>query len=401
MIELEEAVGRILAALPAPEAEAVALARAHRRILARKVNSSVALPPFDNSAMDGYAVRAEDLKNAAASTPISLRLVGRVAAGEMFDGEVAKGTCVRLFTGSPLPRGADAVAMQEDTRVDSAQPEQVLFLDTVKPWENIRFCGEDIKDGAALAQPGDALTAGRISLIAAAGVTEIFAGRRPLVGLLATGSELIEPGQPLSPGKIFESNRAALAALAESVGAVTKNFPLVRDTQAATRAALETAFAECDLVVTSGGVSVGEMDFVKSAFEEMGGKLEFWKVSIRPGRPFVFGRQGKKFLFGLPGNPVSAFITFLLLVRPALARWQGAAGTDLPAQHGTLVEPLSNHGNRRHFMRVVIDTEGRIRSAGVQNSHILSSLATANGIVDMPAETTWPAGTTVRVMRWE
>jgi molybdopterin molybdotransferase len=328
-------------------------------------------------------------------------LTGRVAAGETFSGEVLPGTCVRLFTGSPLPRGADAAAMQEDTRLDASRPGVVAFLDSIKPWENIRFRGEDIKPGAVLGEPGDTLTAGRINLLAAAGVSEVVVGRRPIVGLLATGSELLEAGQPLAPGKIYESNRAGLAALALDAGAVTKIFPLVPDTPEATRTALETAFKQCDLVVTSGGVSVGEMDFIKSAFEEMDGKLEFWKVSIRPGRPFVFGRHGAKFLFGLPGNPVSAFVTFLLLVRPAIARWQGSATTNLPAHPGALAEPLSNIGNRRHFMRVIVDATGQVRSAGAQSSHILASLASANGLVDVPPHSTLPAGSTVRVMRWE
>jgi molybdopterin molybdotransferase len=220
------------------------------------------------------------------------------------------------------------------------------------------------------------------------------------VGLLATGSELLVAGQPLAPGKIYESNRLALSVLVNRVGAIPKIFPLVPDTRADTLAALKKAFAECDIVITSGGVSVGEMDFVKSAFEEIGGSLEFWKVAIRPGRPFVFGRFREKFLFGLPGNPVSAFVTFLLLVRPALLRWQGATAVDLPVSLGVLAEPISNSGDRRHFMRVTMDAEGRIRSAGIQGSHVLSSLANANGLLDLPPKTILPVGTTVAVMRW-
>ncbi len=221
------------------------------------------------------------------------------------------------------------------------------------------------------------------------------------MGLLASGSELLEGGQPLASGKIYESNRAGLAALAAQAGAIPRIFPLVKDSLADTRAALESAFAGCDVVVTSGGVSVGEMDFVKDAFEKIGGELQFWKVAIRPGRPFVFGRLGEKFLFGLPGNPVSAFVTFLLLVRPALARWQGARDVRLPAHPGTLVEPLVNPGERRHFTRVTVDAAGNVRSAGTQASHILSSLASADALVDVPPKTTLPAGAAVSVLRWE
>ena len=182
-----------------------------------------------------------------------------------------------------------------------------------------------------------------------------------MVGLLATGSELTEPGQPLAPGRIYESNRTALAALMERAGAVPKTFPLVADVLAGTSQALADAFNQCDAVVTSGGVSVGEMDFLKRAFEQIGGKLEFWKVAIKPGRPFVFGRYRGKLLFGLPGNPVSALVTFLLLVRPALLRWQGATDVSLPAHPGVLAEPLANPGERRHFMRVKVDPSGKVR----------------------------------------
>ena len=198
-------------------------------------------------------------------------------------------------------------------------------------------------------------------------------GQRPTVGLLATGSELREAGQPLAPGQIHESNRIGLAAHARRAGAAPRIFPLVPDTLAATQAALEQAVSECDVVVTSGGVSVGETDFVKAAFERIGGRLQFWKVAIRPGRPFVFGRRGDKFLFGLPGNPVSALVTFLLLVRPALQRWQGAREVGMPAYPGVLAESLTNPGERRHFMRVRVDAAGNVLLAGLQASHALSS----------------------------
>ena len=213
-----------------------------------------------------------------------------------------------------------------------------------------------------------------------------------MVGLLATGSELQEPGQPLAPGQIYESNRIALAALMQRAGAVPRTFPLVADALAATSLALADAFNQCDAVVTSGGVSVGEMDFIKRAFEQIGGELEFWKVAIKPGRPFVFGRCRGKLLFGLPGNPVSALVTFLLLVRPALLRWQGATDVSLPAHPGVLAEPLANDGERRHFMRVKVDPTGKVRSAGVQASHVLSSVAAANGLVDVPPNTTLACG---------
>jgi len=399
MLELEEALARILASLPPAASQSVSLSGAEGRVLAETISSPIDLPPFDNSAMDGFAVSAGDLAGAARESPVCLRLAGRVAAGENFTGRLNPGTCVRLFTGSPLPAGADAVVMQEDTQIEPSDPRMVSILEPVKPWENVRFHGEDIKRGDILARQGEVLGAGLISLLAATGRQEIQAGKQPTVALVATGSELKEPGQSLQPGQIYESNRAGLAVLARRAGAIPKIFPLVPDAPEATRTALEQAFGCSDLVVTSGGASVGEMDFIRSALQDAGGDLQFWKVAIKPGRPFIFGRFGSKLLFGLPGNPVSALITFLLLVRPALLRWQGATDVSLPTSHGILSEPLSNSGQRRHFIRVKIDRQGKVFSAGVQASHILSSLAAANGFVDVPPGATLPAGTMLSVIR--
>jgi molybdopterin molybdotransferase len=487
MLELEQAVEKILAAIPAPKSEVIPLADACGQIIAEKILAATDLPPFDNSAVDGYAVHSQDVAAANVEKPVTLQLTGRIAAGEHFTGQLSAGQCIRIFTGSPVPAGADAVVMQEDTRIATAVSSpspprsggevvlraqgEVLILDAVKPWENIRFHGEDVKRGAVIIQPGERLGAAHISLLAATGTAQVNVNRRPTVALLATGSELREPasGAPstssassptaspqLLPGQIFESNRAALTPLIAATGAIPKIFPIVPDTAEATRAALARAFAECDIVITCGGVSVGEMDFVKSAFEELGGRLDFWKVAIKPGRPFVFGRlgkspskgatpatspnagttspsppgsggeaaltaqgdpsldvrcsmldvgcsqgQGEKLLFGLPGNPISAFVTFLLLARPALLRWQGASNVTLPHSMGILAEPISNPDGRRHFIRVTLNAEGKVHSAGTQASHILSSLALANGLIDVPPKTTLAPETLVRVLRWE
>jgi molybdopterin molybdotransferase len=399
MLELEEARQRLFDAIQPLPAEEAQLRDAAGRVLAEALASPIDLPPFDNSAMDGYAVRSADVASANAESPVSLKVAGHVPAGAVFTGTVQPGTCVRIFTGSPLPDGADAVVMQEDTRVEASQPGAVLILDRAKPWENVRFRGEDAKTGTVLARAGEAVTPGRIGLMAAAGISSVNVHRRPIVGLLATGSELIEAGQPLPPGKIYESNRAALEPLLLRSGAVPRVFPLVPDTLDATCQSLQQALDECDAVVTSGGVSVGELDFVKTAFEKLGGKMDFWKVAIKPGKPFVFGRRGEKLLFGLPGNPVSAMVTFLLLVRPALRRWQGATDVLPPVVHGILAEALTNHGDRRHFMRVRMDENGEVRSAGAQASHLLNSLALANGLAEVPPNRILAAGALVRVIR--
>jgi molybdopterin molybdotransferase len=401
MLELEEALSRIVTLIHPGAAETIPLAQTLDRFLAEPVRAPIDLPSFDNSAMDGYAVRAEDVVSAKPDAPVMLRLAGRVAAGEVLSTGIEKGGCVRLFTGSAVPTGADAVVMQEDTKPVPNEPDKVFILDSAKAWENIRLRGEDIRAGAVLVEKGERLTSGRISLLAACGCSELLVGARPRVALLATGSELTEPGVELRPGHIYESNRLGLAALCRRVGAIPELFPLVPDTLEATRSALKNAFSQCDLVISSGGVSVGEFDYLKQAFTDLGGELQFWKVAIKPGRPFVFGKWEEKLLFSLPGNPVSAVVTFLLLVRPALLRWQGAAQTSLPVQSGILAETLRNPDKRRHFVRINIDEAGKVTSAGTQGSHMLGSLAGANGLVDVLPQTTLSLGTTVRVLRWE
>ena len=394
MLDLETAIARLLESTPPPKAESIPLTESAGRFLADTIVSPLDLPGFDNSAMDGYAVRAADVRGARAASPITLKIAAKIPAGEMFTGELLPGNCARVFTGAPLPRGADAVVMQEDTRDVSGL---VSFLDDVVAGENVRNRGEDVKQGATLAVTGEEISPGKIALLSATGFATLNVGRRPTVSLVATGSELREPGQPLLPGQIYESNRAMLSPLITRSGGVPNVFPLVPDTLEATRAALDSAFSSSNIVVTSGGVSVGELDFVKAAFESLGGELQFWKVAIRPGKPFVFGRLGEKFLFGLPGNPVSAFVTFLLLVRPVLLKWQGATHVSLPTHAAVLGEELTNRSDRRHFMRVRTDGAGKVFSAGQQASHALSSLAAAHGLVDVPPQSTLAAGSRVFV----
>lgn len=401
MLELEQALDRLLAAVPAPGAEDIPVSEAHGRVLALPARAHVDLPGFDNSAMDGYAVRAADTTKATAQEPARLRLIGGVAAGQEARTHVEAGECARIFTGAMLPPGADAVVMQEDTRVDAGEPSAVFVCEAAQAGENIRRRGEDVSQGAVLLPAGTRVNAASLNLLAAAGVWRLSVGVRPRVGLLATGSELRPPGSELAAGQIYESNRLGLAALARAAGALPELLPLTPDTLEATTAALRDAFAGCDAVITTGGVSVGETDYVKRAFAELGGEVEFWRVAMKPGRPFVFGRWGSKLLFGLPGNPVSALVTFVLLARPALLRWQGAADVTLPAASGVLGEPIANPGPRRHFVRVSINAAGRVVSAGTQASHVLSSLARANGLLDVAPETTLPAGAPVRVLQWE
>ena len=400
MLELEEALERILRGVQAATPEQVAVSNAHGRILAETLSSPSDLPPFDNSAMDGYAIRSDDVPNATTDKPVRLRVLGTVAAGNVYGGEVTPGTCVRIFTGSPLPAGADCVVMQEDTAPDEQEPGSVKILEVGRPWENVRLKGEDVRAGEAIIPAGCALRAGHLCLLSAVGISAVNVGRRPRVALVATGTELREPGEPLKPGEIYESNRVGLSVLIRSAGGEPALFPIVHDDAGATRQALSEAVSTSDIVVSVGGASVGQFDLVKPAVSDLGGQIEFWRVAIRPGRPFVFGRLNQKLFFGLPGNPVSAMVTFLVLVRPALRKWQGASDTGLEEVPGTLGEDLHNPGARRQFARVKMDANGLVRTAGAQGSHVLKSFAEARGLVDIPAGSVLKSGTPVKVKLW-
>jgi molybdopterin molybdotransferase len=397
MTSLEQALNQILSAVQPIGDEVVGARAVFGRILARDVFAPIDLPSFDNSAMDGYAVRASDLRSASQEFPVSLRQIGKIAAGEQLAGEVGSGQCARIFTGSPLPRGADAVIMQEDV---TASGDCARFFEPARPFENIRLQGEDIKKGAPIARQGERVSATRAGVFAACGIGEIVAARRPVVALLATGSELREPGESLRPGQIHESNRALLAPLLADGGCEARWLPLIEDGLEKTEQAIEKAFESADVIITTGGVSVGEFDFVKEAFSKIGGTIEVWRVAVRPGKPFVFGRRGPKYLFGLPGNPVSALVTFLLLARPALLKMQQSRCLNLPEVDGKLADAVHNKGERRHFMRVTWEN-GRVSVRGPQASHMLGSIAGANGLMEVAPGERKETGAVATVRLWE
>ena len=397
MLSLEEAVERSLAAAPLLGSEIVPLADAGGRFVASPLKAGVSLPGFDNSAMDGYAARSADLNGATTESPVELSCIGVIPAGAHPVDKVGEGTCMRIFTGSPIPRGADAVIMQEDCSTPG-DGHTVRCNDSIKPWENIRLKGEDVREGDPLITAGIRITAGTIGLLAATGHHSVEVGLRPKVGLVTTGSELVEPPGELQPGEIYESNRAMLASLVSKANGLPTPYPIVPDTLETTMAALGRAFAENDAVLTSGGVSVGDHDHVRPAIERLGGSLDFWKVAVKPGKPFVLGQVGGKPVFGMPGNPVSAIITYLLMVRPALLKMQGASEWRLAKRPGRLADELVNKGDRRHFVRVTIDDLGLVRSVGGQRSHMLGSLAKSNSLVDLPPGSRLAKGDPVDVL---
>ncbi len=396
MRTLEEVRAALLDPLRPLSTQVIPLPQASGRVLAESPTAPGAVPPADTVSMDGFAVRAADLTE----IPCTLEVVGRVAPGECFAGTVGPGEAVRVFTGAALPSGADAVVMQEDTSPSEAGSDRVIICERAKPWENIRFRGEDVAPGVGLLEPGLRLGPTQLALLAAAGVAEVMVRRSPRVGVLVTGSELVLPGQALRPGQIHESNGLMLAELFRADGFAVQVFPPVPDRLPTLVAALERASAEQDLLVTSGGASVGEPDLVRAAVGELGGTLFDGQVALKPGKPFFWATLAGGPLLGVPGNPVSAFVTAVLLVLPALRRLAGRRPELPDTTLGFLMEPLVNGDARRHFMRVVISRAGEVRSAGRQDSHRLLSLAAANGLVEVPPRSRLDSGTRVDVIRW-
>lgn len=397
MLSYEEALDHLLAAaVPVAEVELIPLADLRGRILAEALVSAETVPPLDNSAMDGYAVRCVDVPQAGVALPVAQR----IPAGSVGHA-LAAGTAARIFTGAPLPRGADAVVMQEFC---AHGPDGSVIVNCLpKPGMNIRRAGEDIAAGAEVLPAGTRLGAAEIGLAASIGAARLPVRRRLRVALLSTGDELAEPGQPLPPGGIYNSNRYFLRALLESLGCAVTDAGRVPDSLAETRRALR-ATAECnDLIVTTGGVSVGEEDHVKPAVEAEG-ELSLWKIAIKPGKPLAFGKVGaggtasSAAFVGLPGNPVSCFVTFLLFLRPYLLKRMGARTTLPVARTLVAASDWTKTEDRRNFLRARIAADGRVELYPNQGSGVLTSCVWADGLVDTPARQTFQAGDPVRYL---
>lgn len=380
MLSVEEALAQILALAQPLATEQVALAEALGRVLAADLAAPLALPPFANSSMDGYAVRAGDLAGATAASPVALRLIGEVPAGGVFAGAVMPGTTVRIFTGAPLPDGADAVLEQELTAPGPVAA-SVAMQAAVAPGRNVRVAGSDVALGQRLLARGSVIHAPEVAMAAAVGAASLAVTRRPRVAVIATGDELVAPGQPLGPGQIYNSNAPLLAAAVVEAGGVPVILPVARDRADDLRARFAEAQA-ADLVLTSGGVSVGDYDLVRQIMDEMGG-INFWRVNVRPGKPLAFGRLGAVPLLGLPGNPASSAVTFELFARPFIRALLGA----LPPTRPTITVRLAMaipRGDRRHYVRAQLRYEdGTVLATptGDQGSHRIASLLGADALV--------------------
>jgi molybdopterin molybdotransferase len=379
MLSVEEARERILARFAPLPAEEVPLPEALGRVLAVDAVASESLPLFANSAMDGYAVRSAEAGAASEERPVRLRLAGEVPAGSVYPGVVGAGEAVRILTGAPLPEGADAVLQQELTRTGEGWVE---LLAPAPVGNNVRHPGEDVTAGTLLAPRGTELGPAEIALLAACGVHPVRVTRRPRVTILSTGDELAPLGETPRPGQIRESNGPYLVAAVRRAGGEPVRLGIARDREDELRAKLADA-RDADLILTSGGVSVGDYDLVKQMLDEQGA-IEFWRVRMRPGKPLAFGTLGDTPLLGLPGNPVSAAVTFELFGRTAIRRLLGAARVERPTVEVVLEGTDIARTDRRQFVRARLDSRGGTlvaRTTGAQDSHIITSLRGATALL--------------------
>jgi molybdopterin molybdotransferase len=385
LLSEREALERVLQSVPAPTVENIPIWESRERVLAHDVIATVALPRFDNSTMDGYAVRAEDAVRGA-----RLTVEGEQPAGPDLGLSVAHGQAIRIYTGASVPQHADAVLMQEDTDLRDGV---ILVRESVARGENIRVRGGDLCEGQKVAPGGIVLRGTQLAAIASQGLSELPVFRRPRVAVIATGSELRSQGEALGAGEIYETNRIMLSELIAGSGADGQVFDIVPDTEEAHLTSFELA-RSCEAIVVAGGVSVGEKDLVKPTLQKLGAKLDLWRVAVKPGKPFMFGRLGPTLVFGLPGNPVSAFVTFLLFTRPALWKLGGRSSLDLPYVQARLAEDLVNRGERPHYLRGVYK-DGLFSPIGRQESHALFALSQANALCRLEPDQTLPANSIV------
>jgi len=384
VITEEQALARIIEKIRPLPIRRIPLIQAREKFVATDVTARVALPRFDNSAMDGYAVIA------ASCTPGKpQRLIGEQPAGADRGLKVEPGETIRLFTGASIPTGADAVVMQEDVRLEGSN---VFVETTVEPGEFIRRRGCDLSEGQKILEAGTRLRAQSLALLASQGIAEVEVGGEVRVAIVSTGDELVAPGGELNAGQIFDSNSVLVQSLVEKCGATVADVRHSPDDAAAVERAFRDAL-QFDVLIVLGGVSVGARDLVKPSLKAIGAQTDLWRVSVKPGKPFLFGRGKNCAIFGLPGNPVSAFVTFLLFVRPAILRLMGARDDQLslPRTNALLVDELKNDGDRPHYVRGQLHA-GKFISIGRQESHALYGLSRANALVRVPAGATFHSG---------
>jgi molybdopterin molybdotransferase len=385
MIDHEEALGLVLSGLKALGAESVVLAEAPGRTLARDIKARENIPPFDKATMDGYAVRAVDTRPAGRDGVVELEVIEDVPAGRLPGKPIGPGQAVRIMTGAPLPKGADAVVMVEDTAKRGAR---VALRRAVRPADNIGRAGEDLKKGESVLERGAVIGPAEAGMLAAAGLTRVPVVRRPKLAVIATGDEIVEPGEKKRPGQICNSNGPAVMALARRAGAEAKYLGIARDGGSSLGIRIRRA-KEADILVLTGGVSVGDYDLVKDELRASGVRPVFWGVRIKPGKPLFFGRRGRQSVFGLPGNPTSAMVTFLLFVQPAIERLLGRKTPGPVGGRAVLMEDIVLTPGRKQFLRAVLDAGGptlKVTPYPDQRSGVLRSMVRSRVLIVVPAE---------------
>lgn len=407
MVEVDHALARMLSLITPLPAEPTPLLAARGRVVASPVVAADNVPPFRNSAMDGFAVRSADVAGAMVGGPVVLPVQGEVAAGDPGGARLAQGAALRIMTGAPLPEGADAVVRFEETDEadgnDRRQGAMVRVFRAVAAGDNVREAAEDFAVGDLVARAGETLTPPLLGALAAAGITSVPAHRRPVVAILSTGNEVVGAGESLAPGKIRDSNAILLAAMAEAWGAEVRLLGVAADTVADLTAQLHVA-SGADLIVSSGGVSLGDFDLVKDVLRASG-EITIWQVRMKPGKPLAVGMIDGTPLLGLPGNPVAAGVSFILFGRPAILKMQGRADLEPPMVECETTEPLENRGGRRHYLRVALQRCGGrtlARPVGRQGAGVLSSLAAADALLVIPEQMEQaPAGTRLHAIKLE
>ena len=391
MLSVDEARQRMLDTIPILPAEKRGILACTGYVLAEALHATENIPPFDNSAMDGYAVRAADVKNASEKNPAVLSVVEMIAAGYAPTKQVAAGQASRIMTGAMMPQGANAVIMQEVTQQEG---DEVKIFESIDTAGNVRFTGESVAEGQQVMGKGKHLRPPEVSMLASLNCAEATVHRKPSVAIVSTGDELTRLGEPLEPGKIRDSNRYGLYAQVEEAGGIPIDMGIAPDDVAETERIFRAALAKADALITSGGVSVGEHDVVKTVLAKLG-KINFWRVAMKPGKPQAYGIADGKPIFGLPGNPVSSLVVFELFVRPALLKMAGHKDLLRPTFKATLTETITNRDGRVNYMRAILkisDGEITAQTTGPQGSGILHSLVLANGLITIPTAATLQAG---------
>jgi len=387
MLTVTEASERIMAEIRQLDAESVPLRRALGRVCAQDISATVTMPPWSNSSMDGYAVRSADITPVMGGKRVTLRVVATIAAGEFAPRPLKRGEAMRIMTGAPVPEGADSVIRKEHT---DGGKKKVEIRDAVDVWKNIRPAGEDYQRGDVLAKRGSPIRPALLGVLASSGISKVKAFRRPRVAIISSGDELVDIDEfdaVVAQRRIVSSNSYTLEALTRVAGGIPVDLGIAADTKAALKRKLEGA-RDCDLILTSAGVSVGDLDYTRNVFEELGGEQKFWKVKMRPGAPLAFGMLKDIPWLGVSGNPVSAMVSFELFVRPALRKMQGHAGLFRRTVTVTVEEEVKIGAKLTHFLRAIVrrTSDGTLvaRLTGQQSSGMLTSMVKANALLIVP-----------------